>query len=121
MVPNNEMEKRKATRIKRSLVIQFTKDLTMAQNWGISSAKDISESGVALISDIPLGAGDEIILRMKVPLRPFDWMIIRAKVIGCDRYTKESFTIRAAFVDINQENKDLLAQYIKSYLKQAGK
>jgi hypothetical protein len=107
-------EKRKAFRVKTSLFVQYCFDITSPEKrWDITSAKNLSETGVCLQTGKPFELGSTIVLRFKMPSRPFDMTKINAKVICCQSTGQGTTSIiRAEFMDVSEETKSLLREYV---------
>ncbi|MDD5347910.1 MAG: PilZ domain-containing protein [Candidatus Omnitrophica bacterium] len=115
-------EKRKAVRIKSSLFIQygFTVGTEPAQ-WDISTVKDISETGVSLLTGKSFNPGDTLILRLKVPSRPFALTQVTGRVVGSsDAGTGTAFLTRIEFKDLDEDTKTLFHEYVAWVIRNAG-
>lgn len=107
-------EKRKAFRVKSSLTVQYCFDINSEEKkWDITTVKDLSESGVSFRTGKPFEVGIFMRLRFKIPARPFDLTEIDAKVISCQILGQTTTSmIRAEFINITEETKILLREYV---------
>jgi hypothetical protein len=112
-------EKRRDVRIKTTLFVQYCFDInSVPQKWDITSAKDLSESGVSLVTGKAFEIGATIALRFKIPSRPFDKTEIDAIVVGCQSIGQGSTNIvRAHFKNISDEKKEALREYVLFMVK----
>ncbi|MFA5177117.1 MAG: PilZ domain-containing protein [Candidatus Omnitrophota bacterium] len=126
---NNQQEKRKAERIRKTLIIQFSIETgdPLTRKWDVSSIKDISETGVSFraAENIPVGA--IIHMLIKIPLRPFEWFEVSGKVVSVEapkvkRETTEYDLpmIRVFFLDLKEEQKKLIHEYVAWCLVKDG-
>jgi hypothetical protein len=115
-------EKRKAFRIKASLIVQYCFDINgVPQKWDITTVKDVSESGVCFQAGVPFEVNSLIRLRFKIPSRPNELIVIDAKVISCQTISHSSTSlIRAEFSNPSEESKALLREYILWMVKSQG-
>jgi hypothetical protein len=107
-------EKRKALRVNTSLFVQYCFDVNSEEKrWDITSAKNLSETGVCLQTGKPFEVGATIALRFKIPSRPFDKIEINARVV-CSQSIGQGTTsmIRAEFMDVSEDIKGVLREYV---------
>jgi len=115
-----ENEKRKAARIKKPLVVQYSKDGII---WDISHIRDFSETGMQVITRGILVAGEILNFRTKIPLEPFDWVEFSGKVIDStklknrfDEAVSDAYITRIELINIKDEQKALLRKYVEWFL-----
>jgi len=106
-------ERRKAIRIKIPLLIQYSKD---SVTWDISPVKDFSVLGAKIISRIKFSTGDNLWLKMRIPLRPSENQELCGKVIECSESPTHTHVLRIKFIYLNEEQKNLVQEYINQFL-----
>lgn len=118
-------EKRKAKRITKALFARYIpENERTSERWDMVSIKNISETGICLPASEPFSPGQILTILMKIPLRPMEWIEFKGKVVGSERLipdspssTVEMYLIRAEFLDLKDELKGLLKQYIAMFKK----
>ncbi|MCX7927920.1 MAG: PilZ domain-containing protein [Candidatus Omnitrophica bacterium] len=112
-------EKRKAFRIKSSLFIQYSFfEEGNLPKWDISTVRDISETGVSLLTGKRFNPSDTIVLRIKIPSRPFDLTEVKGKVVASENTdSNNTFLTRIQFVETNKETQNILKEYINWVIK----
>jgi len=124
-----ENEKRQAPRIKKLLVAHYS--VPAADNiksWDVSTVWDISEKGICISTREDLAIGTELDLLIKIPFRPFEWLEAKGKVVTAaadlktilDKCKSEASIARVAFVDLSEEQKTLIRQYVEWFLSKYG-
>jgi hypothetical protein len=111
-------EKRGSIRIGKPLAVQFGLQTDGSISWDMSLIKDISESGICLRTGIPLEKGDICYLRFKMPTHPWNSLEITAKVVESAQVKMSIHTTRLEFLDLNEEQKQLLREYVAWALMQ---
>ena len=106
-------ERRKTVRIKIPLLIQYSKDNV---TWDISPVKDFSEMGVRIITRIKFSAGDNLKLKMRIPLKPTECQEFYGKIIDCSESPTQTHVTRIEFVDLSEEQKTLIQSYINKFI-----
>jgi hypothetical protein len=109
-----ENERRSAIRVKVPLLIQYSKDNII---WDISPIKDFSELGAKIITRMKFSPGDKLKLRIRIPLKPLECLEFYGKIIDCSESTSETHITRIKFLDLNEEWKSLIRDYINKLLK----
>jgi len=119
-----EEERRKAVRIKKSLTAQYSKDKNF---WDTTFIRDISEFGMQITTTGQLPTDAILTVRVKFPSKPFEWTEINGKVVGSTEMKtgfKESVAsthiTRIQFVDLKEEHKKLIHEYIEWFLSKKG-
>ena len=106
-------EKRQTIRIKKPLPVQFgVLKPDGSYSWDISLIRDISESGICLRANNKFEKDSICLLRINVPLRPGQPVEIRGKVIDTDEIKLNVFAVRILFLDLTDEEKKYLREYI---------
>jgi len=113
-----EHEKRKSIRIKKPFVAQYNS--VVSQRWLTTNIRDISETGLSIFTDESFSVDGTILVRVKFPNNPFNWLEINAKVIGSKEFVTGSFITRVQFFDLNPEQAKAIADAISWFLKQGG-
>lgn len=114
-------ERRKAVRIEKSVTVLYSNNFDRL-DWNMANVKDVSESGIKITVDKNLPPGEIVALRVKIPLDPFRWLEIKGKVVnssvikGAQNDKVLFYITQITFVDIKDEDKKLIAQYISWYL-----
>jgi len=106
-------ERRKASRIKIPLLIQYSRD---SVTWDISPVKDFSEAGAKIITRTKFSSGDNLKLKMRIPLKPSECQELYGKIIECSESSTQMHVTRIEFVDLSEEQKTLMQSYITQFL-----
>ena len=106
-------ERIKTVRIKIPLLIQYSKDNV---TWDISPVKDFSEMGARIITRIKFSAGDNLKLKMRIPLKPTECQEFCGKIIDCSESPTQTHVTRIEFVDLSEEQKTLIQSYINKFI-----
>jgi hypothetical protein len=112
-------EKRRAVRVKSAIFIQYCLDLnSSSKKWDITSVKNLSETGVCIVTGKPFEANSDIEIRFKLPSRPFEPIDVLGRVVE----SKESgfanaYITRVEFKDLTDEIKNVFHDYIEWVLK----
>ncbi|MGA2775839.1 MAG: PilZ domain-containing protein [Candidatus Omnitrophota bacterium] len=109
-----ENERRRSIRIKGTLLIQYSKDNII---WDISPIKDFSETGTKIITRMKFFPGDKLKLRVRIPLKPLECLEFYGKIIDCSESSSQAHITRIEFLDLNDEQKSLIQNYINKLLK----
>ncbi|MFH1397928.1 MAG: PilZ domain-containing protein [Candidatus Omnitrophota bacterium] len=110
-------ERRKSIRIKKQIDAQYQHIINDKTVWITVLVNDISEAGACVLIDrFPL-IGEEIILRLRTPLNPGEWLQVNTKVIDVDKYMTNTYFARLHFIDLQVEYKERIREYIDFYLK----
>lgn len=111
-----ENEKRKSVRIKKPLVVQYSRDLNAINKiWGMANVKDISATGMCIIADTAIPVNETVNLRIKLPTRPFDWLEFNGRIVK-----SEGSVTRIEFMDLEAEKDKLIKEYIGWFLSKEG-
>lgn len=116
-----EEERRKSIRIKKSLTVQYSRNLNQgAATWDMTTIKDISETGMCIVTDKDFLPNEIINFRLKIPFRPFEWLEFSGKIISSEVFKTKACVTRVEFVDLKEEQKGLIKEYIKWFLDKQG-
>lgn len=117
-----EEEKRRSVRIKAQLVVQYRCD-ELPENgrkWDATTLRDISENGACITTTKCFSPQQILKLQIKIPSRPFRPLEINGRVIEsvpCMSMSgvvmKDVFIVRLEFLDLNDEQKELIRTYIE--------
>ena len=106
-------EKRQTVRIKKPLPVQFgIQKPDGTYSWDISLIRDISETGICLRASVRFEKGLICLLRINVPLRPGKPEVIKGQVIDTDEIKLNVFAVRILFLDLTEDQKKYLREYI---------
>lgn len=111
-------EKRRAIRIKSTLFVQYCID----NKWDISIVRDISESGVCILTSKQFTKDSTIALRLKIPSRPFEIIEISGRVIDSTAASYgESFVTRIEFRNLEEDIQILFHEYVNWVIRNEQK
>ena len=108
-----EVERRRSTRISRSLLVQFFD--SNANVWNSATIRNISDGGICFNTDSIFTAKQLITLRFKLPNNPQKPLEITARVIESRKYFA-----RLEFIEMTGEQKILIKDYILWFLNKGG-
>ena len=110
-------EKRKFIRIKKPLMIRYSPEINNKDNWNIAFIKDISEAGVFFDTNKQFQFGECLLVKLKIPLDPDNWLETKGEVIESLPYIGKSFLTRLKFTCINDTQRNLIKDYVAWFLK----
>jgi hypothetical protein len=112
-------ERRKASRVKTSLFVQYCYDCdSQYMSWDITSARDLSESGVKIQTGKSFEIGSGINLRFKMPSRPFDVINVSGTIVACETVGEgPTCIVRIQFKEMSDELKAIFHEYVEWSLK----
>ena len=121
-------EKRGAKRISKQMSIQYCLDLDpMFQKWDMSSIINIGEKGVKFTVNGKLNPGITIYMRIKLPLKPFEWLKLNGKLVSSeelktkkDKIVSGTSVARVEFLELEENQKSLLQEYVLWFLSKDG-
>jgi len=116
-------ERRRAIRINPSIFIQYCLDLNNpSKKWDITSVKNLSETGVCIITGKPFEANCDIEIRFKLPSRPFEPVDVMGRVVESNASGfGNSYITRVEFKDLKDDIKQLFHDYIDWVLQNEKK
>lgn len=121
---NHKEERRRAVRIKKTLFVQY-KDEAGIEKWDMASMNDFSELGMFIITETPFSIDAVLNFRFKLPSNPFETLILRGRVVACekraiakDRHDAAlaGHSTKIEFMDIKEEQKKSIREYVSWFL-----
>jgi len=121
-------EKRAVSRAPKQLVIKYSVDADpQLRKWDISTIKDIGEKGVSFTVNGNMDLGLSVYMRIKLPLRPYEWLEVSGKILRSEEFRNiknravpSASLIRVEFLDLRDEQKVLLQEYVSWFLSKYG-
>jgi hypothetical protein len=121
------IERRRAQRIAKHLVAQYLVPGNQ-EHWDMTEIKNFSEVGLLVTTNQDLDLGAIIRFRIKLPINPFHWYDLDGKVITCEKNIPgpypttaiSSYLVRIEIVNITQELKDVIHNYVAWFLSKGG-
>lgn len=121
-------EKRCSARVQKNLLIQFSFDAEgPGRKWDVSSVRDIGEKGVSFRGAGKYAIGSTVHMLIKIPLRPFEWFEVAGKLIDTEEPKvisaeddKQSYLMRVQFLDLQDEQKNLIHDYVSWCVSKNG-
>ena len=85
-----DFEKRGSVRIPKPLIVMYaeSRDLNIPE-WDVSVIRNISQNGALFTTKLLYKASTHLVLLLKVPSKPFDWLNFNAKVIESHKLKKD--------------------------------
>lgn len=115
-------EKRRATRVKKPISVQYIYGAKEnGHTWDMTTVKDISQTGISFVVNTPFSPGQIIDIRLKVPSYPFKWVELRGKIVSADNFVGTMHMVRIDFVDLADEQKKIIAEYVSLFLNKENK
>ena len=111
-----EEERRKTSRIKKNLTVQYASSENITLKWGFSLIKDISETGIAITTGRNFATEENLFIRLKLPSHPFKWIKLKGAVVESKSYGAENWLTRVKFLQLSNEDKELIKDYIAWFL-----
>lgn len=113
-------EKRTAKRINKALFARYTENSdTKKVKWDMANIKNISEAGMCMPTNECFQADKILTILIKIPLKPLEWIQLKGKVVSSERIRNSSerssveiYLVRIKFLDLNEESRELLRQYV---------
>jgi hypothetical protein len=123
-------ERRRAPRIKKTLVVFYAlpnESKGGGEKWNMTAVQNISELGMCLTINERLCQNDFLLLRIKLPQRPFEWQELKGRVLEIQELKnilEESvagqFIARIEFLELKEEEKRLINEYVHWFLEKSG-
>jgi len=89
--------------------------------WDITSVRDISETGLCILTGRQYDPEETITLRLKIPSRPFEKIEVAGRVVGSSSAGKgTSFITRIEFKDLAEETRALFHEYLGWLIKSSN-
>jgi hypothetical protein len=116
-------ERRRAIRVKSSIFIQYCLDLnSSSKKWDITSVKNLSETGVCIVTGKRFEANSDIEIRFKLPSRPFEPVNVMGRVVESkESGFGNSYLTRVEFKDIKEDIKKLFRDFVDWIIKNEKK
>jgi Tfp pilus assembly protein PilZ len=109
-------EKRKTTRIEAFLTLRYSPEISSKDSWNIALIRNISESGVLFDTIKQFQVGENLFLKLKIPLDPDNWMETKGSVVESFPYMGKFFLTRLKFTDFTDAQKSLIKNYVAWFL-----
>ena len=117
-------ERRKSVRIKKVLVVRYGYGVDKdGKKWDITAIRDISETGMQIITIKHFHNGEVLNFLIKIPFRPFQWIEFNGKIVGSkepktplDDSVLGVYLTRVEFLDLKEDLKELLRAYVDWFL-----
>ncbi len=109
-------EKRSSVRIEKPLMVKYLPQGSDKENWRVAFIKNISETGLLFDTNSQFQSGDSILLMIKIPLKPDDWIDTKGSVIESFPFVGRSFLTRLKFTGMNHEQRALIKDYVSWFL-----
>src|SRR4030042_1822253 len=119
-------ERRKSVRIKKVLTVRYSYAINKDEKkWDITAIRDISETGMSISTHYKFSPDDIMTLLIKIPSRPLEWIEFTGRVVGSEELTSISGKVvtgsnitRVEFINLKEDQKELIRQYIEWFLSQ---
>lgn len=119
-----EKERRESVRIKKFLVALYSRD---KKTWDMTHIRDISDKGMQITTAGALTSGEILTFLIKIPFKPFEWIEINGKTVESselktvfDKPVANTHITRIEFVDLREDHKKLICEYIEWFLSRKG-
>ena len=113
-------EKRKSERLRRPLIIQYSFKKEDKEIWDESMINDISETGASFNASNRFTKGDVFLMKLNSPTNAEEKINIKAKVIDSAASSVGVHRTRVEFMEVPEEQKNLLKNSIAWFLDNAG-
>ncbi len=123
------LERRGLPRLKREVIVQYKiKELpplggvqvSLEPYVDITRTKDLSERGVSFTGGHAFSSGTILDIKLQLPVQK-EPVELEGRVVGCEEINEKFiYEIRVKFININDEQKQLLRSFIQSFLKDKG-
>ena len=114
-------ERRRTIRVKATLFLQYSLGSEGNSRWDITTVKDISETGLCILTGKKFEPEETITLRLKIPSRPFEMIEVTGRVVESSETGKTlAYITRIEFKDLNDEAKSLFHEYVDWAVKNSG-
>jgi hypothetical protein len=113
---NVKEDRRKNTRIKKNLTVQFASGGNINLKWEMSQIKDISDTGLSITTAENLPEGQNLFIRLKLPTHPYEWIDLEGSVVESKNWGGGFWLTRVKFLQLKDEFKTLIKDYIALFL-----
>ncbi|MBN3038257.1 MAG: PilZ domain-containing protein [Candidatus Omnitrophica bacterium] len=111
-----EEEKRLSPRIKKEILVRYKVKVEYYGDIDMSSTRDLSETGISFTAARAFSPGTVLTLGLRFPAQK-DFLQFDARVVSCKSKAKIIHTVRAEFIDLNEEQKKALKEFVQFFLK----
>jgi hypothetical protein len=118
---NMDEEKRKSARIKKQIAAKYQRVDDGKPLWLTVLVNNICVSGACISIDRPISIGENILLLLKLPSNPEEWIQINSLVLDVVKASGRTYSARLQFVDLKTEYQNQISEYVDFYLKQENK
>ena len=109
-------EKRKSVRIEKPLMVKYAQEGGGENNWNVAFIKNISEAGILFDTNKQFPPGENILIMLKIPLDPDNWMETKGIVVESRHFMGSFFLTRLKFTSINDAQRALIKDYVSWFL-----
>jgi len=109
-------EKRKSIRIEKPLMVKYALDCAGENDWNVAFIKNISEAGILFDTNRQFPAGENILIMLKIPLDPDNWIEAKGVVIDSRHFMSNFFLTRLKFTTLNDAQRALIKDYVAWFL-----
>lgn len=121
--------KRETSRINKSFVVMYRTRSDAPGKWDVTTAKEISETGMRFTSKQGYPCGEMLEIMIKIPFRPAEWLKLAGEVVWneelytpIEEYASAStHIVGLKFTDLKEEEKNLVKAYVSWFLTQRHK
>ncbi len=121
-------ERRKSIRIKKVLTVRYSYGIDKdGKKWDITAIRDISETGMSITTHKQFLPNDIVTFLIKIPSRPLEWIEFTGRVVGSEELkaisgeaVAGSHITRVEFINLKEDQKELIRQYITWFLSKEG-
>jgi len=109
-------EKRRSIRIEKQLMVKYALDCGGEKVWNIAFIKNISEAGILFDTNRQFPAGENILVMLKIPLDPDNWIEAKGVVVDSRPFMGNFFLTRFKFTSLNEPQRTLIKDYVTWFL-----
>ncbi|MFA4854415.1 MAG: PilZ domain-containing protein [Candidatus Omnitrophota bacterium] len=107
-----EIERRKAPRIEKALIVKYSQASVSPSCWDSTTIGNISRTGILLNTRKNFLKGETLKLLIKIPFDPFHWMEVEGKVVESSVHNT-----RIKFIGLSKEQEKLIHDYVEWLIK----
>jgi c-di-GMP-binding flagellar brake protein YcgR len=111
-----EEDRRKNSRIKKTLTVQYARAGSFNLKWEMSQIKDISDTGLSITTAESFSSDQNLLIRLKLPTHPYEWIDLDGSVVESQSFGGEFWLTRVKFIQLKEEDKTLIKDYIAWFL-----
>ncbi len=109
-------EKRKSIRIEKPLMVKYALDCAGGKGWNVAFIKNISEAGILFDTNRQFPAGENILVMLKIPLDPDNWIEAKGIVVDSRPFMGNFFLTSLKFTTLNDAQRALIKDYVAWFL-----